>query len=189
MPNATIAEHSSMSTSPTDPFTLLGLPREFEVDPRQLQAAYLKRSSALHPDRFPDPIVQAEVARQSAVINDARATLSNDEERANVLLTLLGGPTKEQDKSLTDGFLVEMMQVREEMEVALASDDPGERTRLEKWAQSQRQEYFQRIAVMFDEVKRAPNPSTLREIRRALNAWRYLERMIEQLDPDWRGGE
>jgi len=170
-----------MSGASIDPFALLGLPRAYRVDAGQLQSAYLRRSAALHPDRISDPLQQAEAARQAAMINDARAMLSDDESRANVLLSLLGGPEKEQDKSLPEGFLAEIMQVREEMESALAGDDPNERARLEQWAQTQREEHSRSIGAMFEDAQRSPDTQTLRTIRRTLNAWRYIERMIEQL--------
>jgi molecular chaperone HscB len=170
-----------MSGATIDPFALLGLPRAYRLDAGQLQSAYLRRSAALHPDRISDPLLQAEAARQAAMINDARAILGDDESRANALLSLLGGPAKEQDKSLPGGFLIEMMQVREDMESVLASDGPAERSRLEQWAQSRRDEYSQHVGALFENALRAPEAETLREIRRTLNAWRYIERMIEQL--------
>ena len=52
-----------------DPFTLLGLPRTFDVDLRALQAAYLHRSATLHPDRLQDPLLQVDAQRQAAALN------------------------------------------------------------------------------------------------------------------------
>lgn len=171
-----------------DPFALLGLPRQFEIAAAQLQAAYLKRAAAHHPDRIADPIEQAEAARHAARLNDARATLADDERRANALLQLLGGPTKEQDKSLPDGFLMDMMDIRQQMEEALASNDPEHRRRLEKWALQQRQDYINTVSSLFKKAgdNTPPSDELFREIRMQLNAWRYIERMIEQLDPDYQ---
>lgn len=171
-----------------DPFALLGLPRQFEITAAQLQAAYLKRAAAHHPDRITDPIEQAEAARHAARLNDARAILADDERRANALLQLLGGPTKEQDKSLPDGFLMDMMDVRQQMEEMLARNDPEQRQRLEQWALQQRQDYINTVSSLFKKVGESTQPSDelFREIRMQLNAWRYIERMIEQLDPDYQ---
>ncbi len=163
-----------------DAFAVLGLPRLFDVDPRALQQAYLRRSAALHPDRVQDPLAQAEAQREAARLNDARAVLADDEQRANLLLSLVGGPAKEQDKSLPDGFLVQMMLVRQEMEAALAADDAGERQRLEQWAIRQRQAHIDAVRKGFAPGS-TPDLQRLAVIRRELNAWRYIERMIEQL--------
>jgi molecular chaperone HscB len=167
----------------SDPFALLGLPRSFDVDPRALQSAYLKRSAALHPDRFRDPLAQAEAQREAAALNDARAILADDEQRANTLLALLGGPAKEQDKSLPDGFLIEMLEVRQDMEAALASSDANERLRLERWARDRRAQHITAVRELFASISEpdAANAPRFAAIRQQLNAWRYIERMIEQL--------
>lgn len=170
-----------------DPFALLGLARSFAIDAKQVQRAYLKRVSSLHPDRETDPIRQAEVAREAAAVNDARRTLLDDEARANTLLDLLGGPAKEDDKSLPDGFLMEMMEVREDMEQAIASGEEAERARVMDWAAEQRAGHIARLTPLFASAAEQPTDEVLAEIRRELNAWRYIERMIEQLDPAYDG--
>ena len=169
-----------------DPFALLGLPRSFEIDPAALQQALLRQSTALHPDRVSDPVQQAEAARQLAAVNQAYAMLQNPEKRANALLAALGGPAPDQDKSLPAEFLPAIMEVREEMELALASHDPAERQRFERWAQNERENSIGRLAELFTSAHKNPSPQRLGEIRKQLNAWRYIERMIEQLDPDYR---
>lgn len=174
--------------APEDPFARLGIDRTFEIDARLVQRAYLKRLSTLHPDRERVADRAEDVAREAALVNDARRVLLDDEARANALLSLLGGPAKEQDKSLPDGFLVEMMSVREDMEQALASGDPSERTRMETWAAEQRMKAIERLRPCFARaIAGEGGPTLLAEIRCELNAWRYIERMIEQLDPAYDG--
>jgi molecular chaperone HscB len=175
-----------MTASPADPFALLGLPRTFRIDKAALQAAYLRKSAALHPDRVTDPLRQAEAATEAAKVNDARAVLADDEQRANALLALLDGPRKEQLNALPEGFLVEMMSVREEMEEALATGDTAGRERLEKWAEARRAAHIQHVSELFERYDSSPSSETLKAIRIELNAWRYIERMLEQLDPAHR---
>lgn len=182
-----IASNNPRMTT-ADPFALLGLDRSFAIDAKQVQRAYLKRVSSLHPDRETDPIRRADVAREAAAVNDARRALLDDETRANVLLELLGGPAKEADKSLPDGFLMEMMEVREDMEQAIASGEESERARVADWAAEQRAGHIERLGPLFaSALKDAKDQEVLAEIRRELNAWRYIERMIEQLDPAYDG--
>jgi DnaJ-domain-containing protein 1 len=123
-------------------------------------------------------------AQDSAALNDARATLADPERRANALLALLGGPTKEEDNALPDGFLMDMMEVREELEAAHASSDAGETARLGAWADEQRADYIARVSGLFGQLGATPSRDELGAIRRQLNAWRYIERMLEQIDPD-----
>jgi molecular chaperone HscB len=166
-----------------DPFALLGLPRRFDIDRAALQRAYLQKTALLHPDRLRDPIARMDAAEQVARLNAAHAALADDERRANVLLELLGGPAASEEKTLPNGFLMEMMEIRQEMEEAIATGSSGDRQRFEHWAGQQRRSYLEFIAAIFERLGEPPDRARLQEIRVQLNALRYIERMIEQLDP------
>jgi molecular chaperone HscB len=159
-----------------DPFALLGLPRRFELDPGDLDRAYLARAAALHPDLA---AADDDAARRSAELNHAKRILESPERRARAMLGLLGGPGKE-DRSLPPGFLREIMETREQIESARGR--PAERARWEAWAVDRRGEYESQVAALF---LKAGEPGVLAAIRTTLNAWRYIERLIEQLDPDY----
>lgn len=158
-----------------DPFALLGLPRRFELDHAALQRAWLERAAKLHPDRADAP---DDAARLSADLNEAKAVLQDPERRANALVSLLGGPTKEMDKSLPEGFLMEMLEVREAMQAEIEAEGEDARARWESWAASRRGEIISRVGELF---ARGCDAATLRAVRTELNAWRYIERMIEQV--------
>lgn len=162
-----------------NPFQLLGLPLRFEIDDAALRRAYLTRVSAIHPDIAGDDQAQA----ASAELNLARELLANPESRANTLLALLGGPSKEADKSLPPTFLMEIMETREAIEAALATGDPQERARWTDWGHKQRSSHISQVAAQFGALGAAPPPAALKQIRTTLNTWRYIERLIEQLDP------
>lgn len=118
-----------------------------------------------------------------ARLNDAKAVLEDPERRANVLLQLLGGASKEQDKSLPEGFLSEMLEARQRMEEEIEAEGDAARRRWEEWAGERRAEYAARVGGLF---QRGSDPETLRAIRVELNAWRYIERLIEQIEPGSR---
>lgn len=165
-----------------DPFDTLGLPPAFTLDAAQIDRAYLARSAALHPDvATGDP----DAPRRMAALNDAKRTLEDPERRAIALLARLGGPAKEQDRSLPDGFLIDIMETREEIESAIQSGDPAQRRRWEAWAQAQRERAIHEVGAMFAALGPPARPDQLRAIRTRLNAWRYIERFVEQLDPDY----
>lgn len=164
-----------------DPFDALGLPPIYNVEGTAIQRAFLARAAAVHPDL----VAGDDSERAAAALNKARAILEDPEKRAEVLLTRLGGPGKSEDKSLPAGFLMSILETREAVEQALASKDPAQRTRWEAWAQEQRGEYQRRVASLFAALGDSRDASTLRAVRQELNAWRYIERLIEQLDPDY----
>jgi hypothetical protein len=159
-----------------NPFAVLGLPAEYGLTGQQISRAYLARISGAHPDAGEEDDVVA------AGLNEARRVLENPETRAAALLALRGDEAGGASKELPRGFLAAMMGTREEVEEALASGDEGARARWQAWAAVQRGEYEGRVARLF-----AQGAETV-EIRRELNAWRYIERLIEQLDPNYDPG-
>ena len=60
------------------------------------------------------------------------------------------------------------------------------RSRLETWAHEQRDGHKARVTALFEQHAEDSNPDLLRKIRLELNRWRYMERMIEQMDPRTR---
>jgi molecular chaperone HscB len=166
-----------------DAYDILGLRAAFDLDAGEIQRAYFARSAALHPDiAAGDP----EAQRRMAILNSAKRTLDDPERRGNALLVRMGGPGRE-DRSLPDGLLVEMMEVREAIEDAMADEGrrAAARAHWESWAEAQRKEAIGAVAGMFRSLADPPEPDSLGAIRARLNAWRYIERLIEQLDPDY----
>src|SRR5215831_17027696 len=154
---------------------MLGVEPTFDVDSAALERAYLARSAVLH------PAVAAgdeEAARRMAAVNHARRVLEDPERRAEALLARLGGPAKESERGLPEGFLAGMMETREEIESARG--DAGDRARWESWAHDRRREAIDEIGAMFRSMPAGAREQALRAIRVRLNAWRYVERLIEQ---------
>lgn len=162
-----------------DPFDTLGLAPCFDLSDEQIERAYLARIAAAHPDR------ETGGQDRAASLNDARRVLLDPERRAAALLARMGGPGAAEDKSLPDGFLMEIMETRAEIEQAMAADPSDEtRAQWEAWAGRRRAEYARQVSALFERAAGGER-GVLAEIRTLLNAWRYIERLIEQLDPDY----
>jgi curved DNA-binding protein CbpA len=159
-----------------DAFSVLGLEPSFDLTPAAIERAYLSRAATLHPDAS-DPAEAAEAARRMAALNDARKTLKDPELRARALLAARG-MDEPGDQSLPEGFLEEMLEVRMEIEGAVSSGDEGERARWVAWAEERRRGHIERTRAHFERTDAAA-------VRTELNAWRYIERLIEQLDPGY----
>lgn len=164
-----------------DPFAALGLARRFDLADSEIESAFLARLAGAHPD-----LAGEGASMDAAALTEARATLADPERRAVALLALLGGPSASEDRSLPDGFLMEMMSLREEIEAELSSGDSEARRKWERFAEERRAGHERRVAEWF-EAAEASNlrPELLAAVRLELNAWRYTERLIEQLDPDY----
>jgi molecular chaperone HscB len=162
----------------TDAFDLLGLEPAYTVDAAALRRAFLRRAAGMHPDHHGEEESSEEA---TAALTAAREVLADPLSRAEVLLARLGGPGKETEKSLPEGFLMYIMGVREEVEADLEADPEGARAWWTAWALARREENERLVAGLFEKHAQGGGVAALPEVRRALNAWRYIERLIEQL--------
>lgn len=160
-----------------DPFDRLGLEPCFDLTDDAIESAFLSRLAQVHPDRAGE-----DASHDAAVLTEARAALLDPESRANALLDRLGGAD---DRALPDGFLQSMLELRSEIEEDLASGDAGVRERWERWARERRIGHQERAAELLAAASGDPSADNRRAARVELNAWRYTERLIEQLDPGY----
>lgn len=163
-----------------DPFALFGLDRRFSIDEQALRQQFLHESARMHPDRFPDPLDQADAVDQMSRLTDAYRVLCDPEARARALLSLSGVEDESGKDKLPPDLLMHVMEVREEMEAAIESDDRAELDRLRKWATEQRSQHFEQLAAILD---RDLDQALAAKARLELNALRYMQRMLEQM-PD-----
>jgi molecular chaperone HscB len=166
-----------------NPFAVLGISPGFDLDPMAIDRAYRARAARAHPDlEAPSPSSDSGDASIEA-LNRARAALVYPERRADARRVAMGGPAASVEKGLPDGFLMEIMQTRMEIEAAVGDD--AEIARWEAWAEEERERYIERVSALFARlpVEEREQLAARTEVRRVLNAWRYIERLIEQLDP------
>jgi molecular chaperone HscB len=165
----------------SDPFATLGVPARFDLDTVELHRRFLALATANHPDRFVDPVDQADAAARAAAINQAYRVLSDPPSRAEALLALWGGPAKAAEEPPPPDLLATMLEVREQLETALAAKDAATLSRLRRWAMDQRAGYLDRIAALFAGAGDKPTGPVVANIRLALGGLRYCQRVLEQL--------
>lgn len=177
----------SMTNNPkksTNPYQILGLSPSFSISPADIQRAYLARLSAAHPDITASPTTDS---LDPATLNTARDTLLDDESRANLILDLIAGPPPS-NHTLPDGYLMEMMELRTQIEEELQENPAEARPRWQSWADDRAKETVTEITALFNSLDAAQsdNAEDIKlQIRTHLNAWRYTNRLIEQLDPTY----
>ena len=173
---------NTMPEPQDDPFDVIGIEPTFDLDVDALKKTLRRRIASNHPDRASDPIAREEAVRLVARLNEARTLLEDDERRANLALIRLGGASASDDRSLPPTFLMEILEVREDMERALASNDADERARVQAWADNERARLHELVRSLFERLQGGDDCAS--EIRLQLNVWRYIERMIDQLHPE-----
>jgi molecular chaperone HscB len=166
-----------------DPFSVLGLARRFDVSDGVIESAFLRRLAAAHPD-----LAGEHASHDAAALTEARSVLLDPERRAGALLALMGGASAGEDASLPDGFLMEIMELRAQVEDELGAGDDTVRDRWESFAAQRRAAHIDAVGLLFAGLGDDPTREQLATIRTELNAWRYTERLIEQLDPGYDPG-
>lgn len=104
-----------------DDFTLLGLPKAFQLDRAQLDAAWKALQAQVHPDRFAaDGAAAQRIAMQWAVrVNEAHQRLKDPLKRAAYLCELHGAPVNaENNTAMPPAFLMQQMEWREALDEA-----------------------------------------------------------------------
>ncbi len=156
-----------------DAFAELGVPAKFELDAAELERRFVALAAEHHPDRFADPLQQADAADRFAAVNEAYRVLRDPILRAAALLQLRGAEAQSDDKSLPAGFLSQMLELRERLEQAIDDQDEAELAALRDWAAQQRTQRLRTIAGLFE----GPDSAA---VAMELNALRYVQRMIDQ---------
>ncbi len=172
-----------------DRFAVLGLPRKFQVDLGAAEAAYKELSRQLHPDRFAkaDPRARKAALGRTVEINDAWRTVKDPVRRAEYLLELagyaLGSGEKSAEMSKTrkvsapPTFLVEIMELREELAAAQQAGDPVKLAFMSEEMRGRAARAMETIGTSID----GGTPESLDEAARALMSLRYYQRFLDEV--------
>ncbi|HEV3386628.1 MAG TPA: Fe-S protein assembly co-chaperone HscB [Gemmata sp.] len=173
----------------SDYFQRLGLPRRFSIDEAALERSYLSLSRDIHPDYHltgSDAELSASL-ELSAALNEAYNNLRDPFTRADYLLNLEGGPSSSEHKQLPQNFLAEMLEAREEVELARGSSAKVARFDEEfskRFAaiMAQVEKLFGRYELLSPEDRERVNLRA--QVRGLLNAAKYVRGLLRDLHAD-----
>lgn len=127
-----------------DYFTLFGLSPSFEIDTAQLTARFQELQRQFHPDRFaaqPER-ERLQALQQAATINQGYQALRQPLPRAEYLLSLHGFDINNEQHTMRDtAFLMEQLELREELDAIEQAPDAAEKLTL----------FMQRLAPMIQQ--------------------------------------
>jgi molecular chaperone HscB len=169
-----VASPSSSSRTPagsTDPFAL-----RYDVDPAALERAFFERSKALHPDRVASAPAAERVAAlsRSRALNDAYQLLRKPVARAEYLLAR-AGVTIGDNERLEPAFLMEILELREELAEARARGDTARVETLASVMRDRRRQALEALPALFA-------AGDLAGIKERLILLRYINRYLEECD-------
>ncbi len=108
-------------------FELFGLPTQFNLDAAHLSAQFRELQKRFHPDKYSTASERDRLlaVQKAAQINDAYQVLKQPISRAEYLLSELGIDIRNEQNTMQDpAFLMEQMELREELEEIESSSDP-----------------------------------------------------------------
>jgi len=167
-----------------DHFVLFGLERDYDLSSDAISERFVALSRQIHPDYFSDgqDREQRLALHNSARLNQAYRTLRDPLSRAEYLLELAGGPSSAEDRSVPENLLTEAMQRREQIEEAKARTDGRTLASIRERLLAQRAHTEERIRLLARQAAgRDVLPDVLHELRKQLNALRYIANLLEQL--------
>lgn len=161
-------------------FELFGLPAVFELDLGLLNERYRDLQRHVHPDRFAGASDRQRLlsVQRTAEINEAYQALKDPLKRARHLLELRGLDAELENNTVMDReFLMEQMDLREELEVVGDADDPPQALDV------LRQEIERRIASLTATLReqfQRGDQQTLQDACDTLRKLRFMQRLREQ---------
>ena len=165
-----------------DAFAVLGLNPSLKLDPALLEQRYRDLQRQLHPDKFVNaaPSMRRESLARAVSVNEAYRLLRDDVSRAELLLARY--PGHEPAEGAADpGFLMEMMELREELAEAKKGADLARVGQLAATVSNQKMRASSDLADSFDELARAPSDEAMRRAQAALARLRYYRRFEEEV--------
>jgi len=108
-------------------FELFAIPVDYQIDLAIVNKNYLDLQRAVHPDRHANSSSRDKLlaVQNAAEINDALQTLKHPVKRAEYMLSELGVDIRAEQQTLQDPlFLMQQMELREELEELSSSSDP-----------------------------------------------------------------
>lgn len=160
-----------------DHFSLLGLPRQTDLDPLALEANWKSRAASVHPDRFATASdAQKRVAMQwSAQINEAYRVLKDPLRRAQYLCELAGiDAAARESVALDPGFLMQQMQWREQLEDIRDCKDVHALNDLISEIQIERDRYERQTSLLIDKLSWS-------DVTKNIHEWMFIEKFLTEL--------
>jgi len=160
-------------------FELFSVDRLYSVDLLLLRERYQELQKKFHPDNFASASEQDRrlSAQYASLINEAYSTLRDPVLRGRYMLSLLGVSTDEEhDTSMDPGFLMQQIELREQLEAAQSDLEV-----LAQLANNVDAEYSKRVEKIA-EILDNPKDSELDTARHLVRELQFLNRIRSEIE-------
>ncbi len=165
-------------------FELYDLQVAFTVDAALVKQRFLALSRKYHPDFFTqaNAAEQAEVLEMSAAVNKAYKVFQQPDETMKYVLQWLDVLEEEEKYQLPPDFLMEMMELNEQLMEAKMADDSQAVASVKKQIEQVQQDIYEPVSTIFEDFNPATaTQETLLPIKEYYFKKKYLSRILEGL--------
>jgi len=168
----------------SDPFETLGLEPRFELDLDVLESRHRELSRALHPDRYAGrPTAERREALSRAIeVNDTVRVLKDPIRRTLSLLTRRRVELSERDEGAqaTPAFLMDVLELREELHEAQRASDLAAVERLERGFLSRQASLLADLGQAFETLSKQPKwaREQVEPLAKTLGELRFVRRLL-----------
>jgi molecular chaperone HscB len=165
-------------------FELFEIPVQLVVDSSSLQKKFIELSRKYHPDYFATQSgeKQAEVLEISASLNKAWKTFQNPDETIKYVLRSKGLLEEEEKFQLPPGFLMEMMEINEQLAEATMDGEPATITDLQSTLNNLQNEIYEPVKEIVEHYKEGvTTEKELLQVKEYYFKKKYLNRIRQQL--------
>jgi molecular chaperone HscB len=163
-------------------FELFDMPVQFNPDPQLLRKKFFELSALTHPDRFANasPEEQERSLEDSAMVNKAYKTLTNEDETMKYILQEKEVLVTDEKYALPPEFLMEMMDLNDELPEAM--EDEAKKAGLMKNLKRIQYELYLEIKPVIDNYgEGATSNEELLKVKDYYFKKKYLLRIAQQL--------
>ena len=166
-------------------FELFDIPLSFNVDKSGLSQKYFALQKKYHPDFFTqaNEDEQAEVLEKSSMVNKAFKVLQNHDETIKYVLQLKDLLQEEEKYQLPPAFLMEVMEINEELMDAKMEGDKEKLTGFKQKVLSLENEIYEPVKTLIESYK--DGISTKEEMLQVKEYYfkkKYLNRILAGID-------
>jgi molecular chaperone HscB len=163
-------------------FELFEIPIQLKVDPAAIQQKFYALSRKYHPDFFSQAgeASQAESLEKTALLNKAWKTFQQPDETIKYVLQLKGLLQDEEKYELAPAFLMEVMDINEEM--MDIEDNPGHFPGLEKRVNELQTSIYEPVQQIVEHYKESiVTEKELLQVKEYYFFKKYLRRILDKM--------
>ena len=156
-------------------FDYYNIPCQYKLNQSELRKLFYSKSKDLHPDQSN----QIDAIDQTSVNNEAYRILSDPHLRLKHILEIFNGPMDESKMQLPKAFLMDMMDINEEIEFVSNENRASLNEKIKSLIQSEEEQY-NLIIQNFD--KQDHSEEVLRKLEEFYFKQKYYYRMLQNMN-------